>query len=78
MKIWPRTGGGGPWAALADHFGVPVVMGAGIGTGKRGGLVDEYLVLDGGGRAPGIREMEIFGVKLIENIGAALARGDAR
>ncbi|MQA79619.1 MAG: M20/M25/M40 family metallo-hydrolase [Streptosporangiales bacterium] len=78
MDLWPRTGGGGPWAALARRFDVPVIMGAGVGTGKRGGAVDEYLVIDGGGRAPGLREMELFGITFIDDLGRVLAAEENR
>lgn len=72
VDLWPRSGGGGPWAALGRRLGVPVIMGAGIGTGKRGGGVDEYLVVDGGGVAPGLRETELFGITLVDDLGRAL------
>lgn len=63
--IWPRSGGGGPWSLFNRRFGTPIVFGSGIGTGGNAGGPDEYLVIDGGGRQPGLREMEHFCVDLI-------------
>lgn len=63
--VWPVQGYGGPWAILSRRFGLPLVFATGIGHGGNVGLPDEYLVLDGGGRLPGLREMERFCVDLI-------------
>lgn len=58
--IWPRQGYGGPWSILAQDFGVPLIHGTGIGYGAGVGQPDEFIVIDGGGRVPGFREMVRF------------------
>jgi acetylornithine deacetylase/succinyl-diaminopimelate desuccinylase-like protein len=58
--VWPLQAYGGPWAILSRRFGLPLVFATGIGHGGGVGLPDEHLVLDGGGRVPGLREMERF------------------
>jgi acetylornithine deacetylase/succinyl-diaminopimelate desuccinylase-like protein len=68
--VWPRSGGGGPWSIFNHRFGAPVVFGTGIGTGGNPGGVDEYLVLDGGGKQPGLPEMQRFCVDLITDFAA--------
>ena len=63
--VWPVQGYGGPWAILARRFGLPLVFATGIGHGGGVGQPDEHLVIDGGGRVPGLREMERFCVDLV-------------
>jgi len=65
--VWPLQGYGGPWAILARRFGLPLVFATGIGHGGNVGLPDEYLVVDGGGRVPGLREMERFCVDFLSD-----------
>jgi acetylornithine deacetylase/succinyl-diaminopimelate desuccinylase-like protein len=63
--IWPGQSYGGPWSIFARDFGAPVVFATGIGHGGGIGLPDEYVVIDGGGRLPGFREMARFGADLL-------------
>lgn len=63
--IWPRQGYGGPWSIFSRRFGAPVVFATGIGHGGGIGLPDEHIVIDGGGRVPGLAEMERFCVDLL-------------
>jgi len=63
--VWPLQGYGGPWAILARRFGLPLVFATGIGHGANVGLSDEYLVVDGGGMLPGLREMQRFCVDFV-------------
>ena len=53
---WPATGGGGPWSIFAEDFGIPVLRDVGLGHG-RASAVDEYLVIEGGGRVGGMVDM---------------------
>ena len=50
---------------LSRRFGLPLVFATGIGHGGNVGLPDEYLVLDGGGRLNGLREMQRFCVDFV-------------
>jgi acetylornithine deacetylase/succinyl-diaminopimelate desuccinylase-like protein len=63
--VWPMQGYGGPWSIFAHEFGAPVVFATGIGHGGGVGQPDEYLVIDGGGKVPGLREMERFCVDFV-------------
>ena len=65
--VWPVQGYGGPWAILARRFGMPLVFATGIGHGGNVGLPDEYLVVDGGGNRPGLREMQRFCVDFVQD-----------
>jgi acetylornithine deacetylase/succinyl-diaminopimelate desuccinylase-like protein len=71
--VWPGQGYGGPWSIFSQEFGVPVVFASGIGHGAGVGQPDEYLVLDGGGKVPGFREMARFGVDLLAELAATAA-----
>jgi acetylornithine deacetylase/succinyl-diaminopimelate desuccinylase-like protein len=70
LIIWPGQGYGGPWSIFSQDFGMPVVFASGIGHGAGVGLPDEYIVVDGGGKLPGLREMARFGVDLITDFAA--------
>jgi acetylornithine deacetylase/succinyl-diaminopimelate desuccinylase-like protein len=63
--VWPLQAYGGPWAILSRRFGLPLVFATGIGHGGGVGLPDEHLVIDGGARVPGLREMERFCVDFV-------------
>jgi acetylornithine deacetylase/succinyl-diaminopimelate desuccinylase-like protein len=63
--IWPYQGYGGPWSLFASEFGAPVVFATGPGHGGRVGAADEFFVLDGGGKIPGLREIERFSADLL-------------
>ncbi len=63
--VWPRQGYGGPWSSYATEFGRPVIHGSGIGHGGGVGLPDEFIVIDGGGNVPGLREMQRFYVDFL-------------
>jgi acetylornithine deacetylase/succinyl-diaminopimelate desuccinylase-like protein len=63
--IWPFQGYGGPWSIFVSEFGVPVVFATGIGHGGGVGMPDEFFVLDGGGKVPGLAEIEKFCVDLL-------------
>jgi len=63
--VWPLQGYGGPWSIFARDFRAPLVFATGIGHGAGVGLPDEYIVLDGGGKVPGLREMERFCVDFL-------------
>jgi len=63
--IWPRQGYGGPWSLYATELGLPVMHGTGIGHGGGVGLPDEFIVIDGGGKVPGLREMQRFYVDFL-------------
>jgi acetylornithine deacetylase/succinyl-diaminopimelate desuccinylase-like protein len=63
--VWPFQGYGGPWSIFRSDFDAPVVFSTGLGHGGGVGLPDEYFVLDGGGRVPGLREIERFCVDLL-------------
>jgi acetylornithine deacetylase/succinyl-diaminopimelate desuccinylase-like protein len=70
VVVWPVQGYGGPWSIFAQDFGAAVVFGSGIGHGAGVGLPDEYIVLDGGGKAAGLREMERFYVDFLTTFSA--------
>lgn len=70
LTVWPRQGYGGPWSIFAHEFGMPVVFASGIGHGAGVGAPDEYVVIDGGGKLPGFREMARFGVDFITDFAA--------
>jgi acetylornithine deacetylase/succinyl-diaminopimelate desuccinylase-like protein len=72
--LWPGQAYGGPWSLLAHEFGIPVVFGAGIGHGAGVGLPDEYVVIDGGGKASGLKEMARFTVDLITDFAATVTK----
>ena len=63
--VWPRQGYGGPWSLYAAEFGLPVIHATGVGFGGGVGLPDEFIVVDGGGRVPGLREMQRFYVDFL-------------
>ncbi len=65
-EVWPIQGGGGPWTAVPNAFGVPCVRGGVIGGGSRGN-VDEYMVIEGNGKVAGLAEVEKYLVDLIFN-----------
>ncbi|MBJ7596977.1 MAG: hypothetical protein DLM67_26675 [Candidatus Nephthysia bennettiae] len=65
VVVWPVQGYGGPWSIFVQDFGAAVVFASGIGHGAGVGLPDEYIVLDGGGKAAGLREMERFYVDFL-------------
>ena len=75
LVIWPGQGYGGPWSIFAQEFGMPVVFATGIGHGAGVGLPDEYVVIDGGGKVPGFREMARFGVDFVRDYAATAASG---
>jgi acetylornithine deacetylase/succinyl-diaminopimelate desuccinylase-like protein len=70
VVVWPVQGYGGPWSIFAQDFGAAVVFASGIGQGGGVGLPDEYIVLDGGGKAAGLREMERFYVDFLTTFAA--------
>ncbi len=70
LVIWPGQGYGGPWSIFAHEFGLPIVFATGIGHGAGVGLPDEYIVIDGGGRVPGFREMARFCVDFMADYAA--------
>jgi acetylornithine deacetylase/succinyl-diaminopimelate desuccinylase-like protein len=72
--LWPGQAYGGPWSLLAHEFGMPVVFGAGIGHGAGVGLPDEYVVIDGGGKVSGLKEMARFSVDLVTDFAATSAK----
>jgi acetylornithine deacetylase/succinyl-diaminopimelate desuccinylase-like protein len=72
LVVWPMQGYGGPWSIFAQDFGAPVVFATGIGQGAGVGLPDEYIVLDGGGKAAGLREMERFYVDFLADFAAGM------
>jgi acetylornithine deacetylase/succinyl-diaminopimelate desuccinylase-like protein len=65
LVAWPMQGYGGPWSIFARDFGAALVFATGVGRGEGVGLPDEYIVLDGGGKAPGLPEMERFYVDFL-------------
>ena len=75
LVVWPGQSYGGPWSIFAHEFGMPVVFASGIGHGAGVGQPDEYLVIDGGGKLPGFREMARFGVDFIVDFAAASLPG---
>jgi len=68
--LWPGQAYGGPWSFLAQDFGVPVVFGAGIGHGGGVAQPDEYIVVDGGGKYSGLKEIARFSVDFITDFAA--------
>jgi acetylornithine deacetylase/succinyl-diaminopimelate desuccinylase-like protein len=75
-ELWPIQAAGGPWTAVPNACGVPMVRGGAIGGG--GGTVDEYLVIDGDGRVAGLGDSEKFHVDLLDRLARDLtpsARG---
>lgn len=72
--IWPGQAYGGPWSLLARDFGMPVVFGAGIGHGANVGLPDEYVVIDGGGKVSGMKEIARFSADIIMDFAATAAK----
>jgi acetylornithine deacetylase/succinyl-diaminopimelate desuccinylase-like protein len=68
--LWPGQAYGGPWSMLAKDFGMPVVFGAGIGHGGGVAQPDEYVVIDGGGKVSGLKEMARFSADLIADYAA--------
>jgi acetylornithine deacetylase/succinyl-diaminopimelate desuccinylase-like protein len=69
--IWPYQGFGGPWSLFATEFGAPIVFATGPGYGGGVGAQDEFFVLDGGGRVPGLREIQRFCVHLLFDFAAS-------
>jgi hypothetical protein len=69
--IWPYQGYGGPWSLFATEFGAPIVFATGPGHGGRVGEPDEFFVLDGGGRVPGLREIQRFCAHLLFDFAAS-------
>jgi acetylornithine deacetylase/succinyl-diaminopimelate desuccinylase-like protein len=65
VVAWPMQGYGGPWSIFAQDFGAALVFATGIGRGEGVGMPDEYIVLDGGGKVPGLREIERFCVDFL-------------
>jgi acetylornithine deacetylase/succinyl-diaminopimelate desuccinylase-like protein len=65
VVVWPIQGYGGPWSVLSRRYGADVVFATGIGCGGGVGQADEYLVIDGGGTVPGLREMIHFCVDVV-------------
>ena len=65
--LWPAQAYGGPWSFIAKEYGVPVVFGAGIGHGGGVALPDEWVVVDGGGKVAGLREMARFSVDIVND-----------
>ncbi len=72
--LWPGQAYGGPWSMLAHDFGMPVVFGAGIGHGGNVALPDEFVVIDGGGKVSGLREMARFSADLIADFAATAGK----
>ena len=71
--VWPLNGGGGPWTAVANAFGVPCIRGGAIGGGGNGpGNIDEYLVIEGNGKVAGLAESEKYHVDALFNFAASL------
>jgi acetylornithine deacetylase/succinyl-diaminopimelate desuccinylase-like protein len=70
-EVWPIQPAGGPWTALPAACGVPMIRGGAIGGG--GGVVDEYLVIEGDGRVAGLADAEKFHVDLLGTLARALA-----
>ncbi len=71
LVVWPGQGYGGPWSIFSQDFGMPVVFATGIGHGAGIGLPDEYVVIDGGGKLPGFREMARFGADFVTDFAAS-------
>ena len=69
--IWPYQGFGGPWSLFATEFGAPIVFATGPGHGGGVGGPDEFFVLDGGGRVPGLREFQRFCAQLLVDFSAS-------
>jgi acetylornithine deacetylase/succinyl-diaminopimelate desuccinylase-like protein len=72
--IWPRQGYGGPWAFFASAFDLPVIHATGIGHGGGVGLPDEFIVVDGGGKVSGLREMQRFYVDFLSDFAGSAPR----
>ena len=70
-ELWPIQAAGGPWTAVPNACGVPMVRGGAIGGG--GGTVDEFLVIDGDGRVAGLGDAEKFHVDLLDRLARDLA-----
>jgi acetylornithine deacetylase/succinyl-diaminopimelate desuccinylase-like protein len=73
-EVWPIQAAGGPWTAVPNAGGGPMVRGGAIGGGAAG-LVDEYLVIEGDGRVAGLAEAEKFHVDLLDRLARALTSG---
>jgi acetylornithine deacetylase/succinyl-diaminopimelate desuccinylase-like protein len=73
-EVWPIQAGGGPWTVVPNTFGVPCVRGGAIGGGG-GGVVNEYMVIEGDGKVAGLAEAEKYHVDLLFNVAAALGGG---
>jgi acetylornithine deacetylase/succinyl-diaminopimelate desuccinylase-like protein len=76
ITTWPMQGYGGPWSIFARDFGIPLVFASGIGHGGGVGLPDEFLVIDGGGKVAGLREMQRFCVDLVLDFAETASVGD--
>jgi acetylornithine deacetylase/succinyl-diaminopimelate desuccinylase-like protein len=63
-EVWPIQGGGGPWTAVPNAFGVPCIRGGVIGGGASS-PVDEYIVIEGDGKIAGLAEAEKFMVDML-------------
>ena len=71
--VWPLNGGGGPWTAVANAFGVPCIRGGAIGGGGNGpGNIDEYLVIEGNDKVAGLAESEKYHVDALFNFSSNL------
>jgi len=69
--VWPIQGGGGPWTAVPNAFGVPCIRGGVIGGGSRASNA-EYMVIDGDGPIAGLAEVEKYFVDLIDRFSSQI------
>jgi len=56
---FPSSGGGGPWSLYSTELGIPSIRDVGVGFGGNVGTANEFLVIDGDGKAGGLVECEL-------------------
>jgi acetylornithine deacetylase/succinyl-diaminopimelate desuccinylase-like protein len=65
--IWPMVAFGGPWAHLPKALGIPALRNSALGYGDRAATTNEFYVVEGDGKVPGLAETERFCVDLLYN-----------
>jgi acetylornithine deacetylase/succinyl-diaminopimelate desuccinylase-like protein len=65
--IWPMVAFGGPWAHVPKGLGIPALRNSGLGYGDRAATSNEFYVVEGDGKVPGLAETERFCVDLLYN-----------
>jgi acetylornithine deacetylase/succinyl-diaminopimelate desuccinylase-like protein len=65
--IWPMVAFGGPWAHIPKALGIPALRNSALGYGDRAATSNEFYVVEGDGKVPGLAEIERYYVDLLYN-----------